>query len=137
MIGILLVTHGNLGNELLETARTIVGEELENARALSVGWNNHMTDINNKISALLKDLDRGDGVLVLTDMFGGTPSNVSFSFVGERKIEVLTGVNLPMIIKLYNHRGQISLESLAKMIVEQGRKSISLGSEFVSAQKNK
>jgi PTS system mannose-specific IIA component len=135
MVGILLVTHGKLGEELLETAKAIIGEELENAKALSVEWNNHMTEISNKIANALKELDKGDGVLLLTDMFGGTPSNVSFSFIGEKNIEVLTGVNLPMIIKIYNHRNNSSLEVLAKLVMEQGRKSITLGSEFLSAQK--
>jgi len=137
MIGILLVTHGNLGNELLITAKAIIGEEIENARALSIGWNNHMADITQKLSHVLKELDHGDGVLVLTDMFGGTPSNVSFSFYGEKKIEVITGVNLPMLIKLFNHRNQLSLELLAKLVVEQGQKSIALGSDYLLNSKQK
>lgn len=137
MIGILLVTHGNLGNELLSTAKAIIDEEIENAKTFSIGWNDHMADITQKMSHVLRDLDNGDGVLVLTDMFGGTPSNVSFSFYGEKKIEVITGVNLPMLIKLFNHRNQLPLEALAKLVVEQGQKSIALGSDFLLNQKQK
>lgn len=135
MIGILLVTHGKLGAELLETARAIVGEDLENAKALSVEWNNHMTEISNKMAKALKELDNGDGVLILTDMFGGTPSNVSFSFIGEKKVEILTGVNLPMVIKIYNHRANCNLQELAKLILEQGKRSITLGGEYLLTQK--
>lgn len=135
MIGLLLVTHGNLGQELLNTAQKIIGEDIVNAKALSVGWNDQMTEITNKLSNILKELEQGDGILILTDMFGGTPSNVSFSFYGERKIEVITGANLPMVIKLLNHRKQYPLEALAKLVVEQGQKSIALGSDFL-IQKN-
>lgn len=132
MIGLLLVTHGNLGQELLNTAQKILGEEIVKAKALSIGWNDQMAEITSKLSNMIKELEEGDGVLILTDMFGGTPSNVSFSFYGEKKIEVITGVNLPMIIKLLNHRNQYPLETLAKLVVEQGQKSIALGSDFLA-----
>ncbi len=138
MIGILLVTHGKLGEELLETARKIAGEGLENSKALCIEWNNHMKDISNRMANAIKELDKGEGVLILTDMFGGTPSNVSFSFIGDKKVEVITGVNLPMIIKIYNHRNNVPLESLAKLVLEQGKKSITSGNEYLSSQnKNK
>jgi PTS system mannose-specific IIA component len=99
MIGIVIVTHLKLGEELLAAAELIVGK-LKQFQAVSIDPKEDVEEIKEKISAAIRAVDRGKGILILTDMFGGTPSNISLSFLEEWKIEVITGVNLPMLLKL-------------------------------------
>jgi mannose PTS system EIIA component len=134
MVGILIVTHGRLAQELLETAKIIVGKTAEYIVPISVGWNDDMADIQKIISSTINRVDQGEGVLILTDMFGGTPSNISLSFLSE-KIEIITGVNLPMLIKIMNVGERYKLKDLAHLIHEQGKKSIYLASEILSMHK--
>lgn len=131
MVGILIVTHGRLAHELVDTTKTIVGKNVENMVPISVGWNDDMADIQKTISSAIAKVDQGKGVLILTDMFGGTPSNISLSFLSE-KIEIITGVNLPMLIKIVNVGDRYNLKELAQLIHEQGKKSIYLASEILS-----
>jgi len=134
MVGILLVTHGRLAQELLETTKIIVGKSIEHVVPISVGWNDDMADIQKTISTTIARVDQGDGVLILTDMFGGTPSNISLSFLSD-KVEIITGVNLPMLIKIMNVGDRYKLKELAQLITEQGKKSIYLASEILSLHK--
>ena len=134
MVGILIVTHGRLAQELLETTKIIVGKSLEHVVPISVGWNDDMADIQKIISSTITKVDQGDGVLILTDMFGGTPSNISLSFLSD-KVEIITGVNLPMLIKIMNVGDRYKLKDLAHLITEQGKKSIYLASEILSLHK--
>ena len=131
MVGILIVTHGKLAQELVETTRIIVGKNVENIVPIIVDWNDDMSDLQKTISSAISKVDQGNGVLILTDMFGGTPSNISLSFLSE-KVEIITGVNLPMLIKIVNVGDRYSLKELAQMIHEQGKKSIYLASEILS-----
>lgn len=131
MVGIVIVTHGRLAQELVETTKIIVGKNVDHIIPISVGWNDDMADIQKTISAALAKVDQGDGVLVLTDMFGGTPSNISLSFLSE-KVEIITGVNLPMLIKIVNVGDRYNLKELSHLILEQGKKSIYLASEILS-----
>jgi mannose PTS system EIIA component len=131
MVGILIVTHGRLAQELVETTRIIVGKNVENIVPITVDWNDDMSDIQKTISSAISKVDQGNGVLILTDMFGGTPSNISLSFLSE-KVEIITGVNLPMLIKIVNVGDRYTLKELAQMIHEQGKKSIYLASEILS-----
>ncbi|MCI0445289.1 PTS sugar transporter subunit IIA [bacterium] len=131
MVGILIVTHGKLAQELVETTRIIVGKNVENIVPITVDWNDDMSDIQKTISSAISKVDQGNGVLILTDMFGGTPSNISLSFLSD-KVEIITGVNLPMLIKIVNVGDRFSLKELAQMIHEQGKKSIYLASEILS-----
>jgi PTS system mannose-specific IIA component len=131
MVGILIVTHGKLAQELVETTRIIVGKNVENIVPITVDWNDDMSDIQKTISSAISKVDQGNGVLILTDMFGGTPSNISLSFLSE-KVEIITGVNLPMLIKIVNVGDRFTLKELAQMIHEQGKKSIYLASEILS-----
>jgi PTS system mannose-specific IIA component len=131
MVGILIVTHGRLAHELVDTTKTIVGKNVENMVPISVGWNDDMADIQKTISSAIAKLDQGKGVLILTDMFGGTPSNISLSFLSD-KVEIITGVNLPMLIKIVNVGDRYNLKELAQLIHEQGKKSIYLASEILS-----
>jgi len=134
MVGILIVTHGRLAQELLETTKIIVGKSLEHVVPISVGWNDDMADIQKVISSTITKVDQGDGVLILTDMFGGTPSNISLSFLSDR-VEIITGINLPMLIKIMNVGDRYKLKELSHLITEQGKKSIYLASEILSLHK--
>jgi len=134
MVGILIVTHGRLAQELLETTKIIVGKNVDHIIPISIGWNDDMADIQKTISSAIGRVDQGQGVLILTDMFGGTPSNISLSFLSE-KVEIITGVNLPMLIKIVNVGDRFDLKELSHLIHEQGKKSIYLASEILSLQK--
>lgn len=131
MVGILIVTHGKLAHELLETTKTIVGKNVDQIVPISVGWNDDMADIQKTLATAITRLDTGEGVLILTDMFGGTPSNISLSFLSD-KVEIITGVNLPMLIKIVNVGDRHNLKELSRLIHEQGKKSIYLASEILS-----
>jgi PTS system mannose-specific IIA component len=132
MVGIVIVTHLKLGEELLGVAELIVGK-LKQFQAVSIDPTEGVEEIKEKISTAVRSVDRGKGVLILTDMFGGTPSNISLSFLEEWKIEVITGVNLPMLLKLstYEGEGEMDLADLAKFIKTYGQKNINLASEIL------
>jgi len=131
MIGALVVTHGHLGHELVAAAEMIVGE-IPQIQAVSIGWHDDVNDAQQDIEKRLIEIDRGSGVLILTDMFGGTPSNIAFSFHNPGKVDVVTGVNLPMIIKIVSQKEGDTLESLSRIVREQGRASIASASDFLN-----
>jgi PTS system mannose-specific IIA component len=131
MIGVLITTHGNLGSELIKAAELIRGS-LKGIIPISVDQTNGVEDLKKEISTAMKKLDQGQGVLILTDLFGGTPSNISLSFMKEGKVEVITGVNLPMLLKLPDIREGMSLKEFAQNIKDYGIKNISLASEILS-----
>lgn len=132
MIGALVVTHGQLGQELVAAAEMIVGE-IAHIRAISIGWHDDVNDAQKDIERRIAELDGGKGVLVLTDMFGGTPSNIAFALHEPGKIDIVTGVNLPMIIKIVSQKEADSLESLARTVRDQGRRSIATAGDFLDA----
>ena len=132
MIGALVVTHGHLGQELVAAAEMIVGE-ISYIQAVSIGWHDDVNDARKDIEKRIAEVENGHGVLVLTDMFGGTPSNIAFSFHDPGKVDVVTGVNLPMIIKIAGQKEGDTLDSLAKIVRDQGRSSISMASDFLAA----
>jgi PTS system mannose-specific IIA component len=131
MIGLLIVTHCDLGAELLNAAEFIVGK-VDKADTVSItettGSEKMRKWIENKVTAL----NSGDGVIILTDMFGGTPSNLSLSFLKDEQIEVLTGVNLPMLIAIIQNRG-MKLSALAEKAQEAGKAGISLASKLLES----
>jgi PTS system mannose-specific IIA component len=131
MIGVLITTHGNLGNELIKSAELIRGP-LNNILHICVDQEKDVEDLKKEISNAIKKLDKGKGVLVLTDLFGGTPSNISLSFMKEGKVEVLTGVNLPMVLKLSEVKEEMTLRDFACLIKNYGEKNIMLASEILS-----
>ncbi len=131
MIGALVVTHGHLAQELMAAAEMIVGE-ISHIQAVSIGWHDDVNDARKEIERHLGEVNDGSGVLIFTDMFGGTPSNIAFSFLEPGKVDVITGVNLPMIIKIANQREFESLDSLARAVRDQGRSSISRASDFLT-----
>ena len=131
MIGVLITTHGNLGNELIHAAESIKGK-LKGVMHVCVEQTRGVEELKREINAALKKLDKGQGVLILTDLFGGTPSNISLSFMKEGKVEVVTGVNLPMLLKLSDVKEGTSLNEFARFIKDYGKNNISLASEILS-----
>ena len=135
MIGVLVVTHCRLGDALLEAADFILGERPEAMAAVSIDLNENADKLRNKIADGLKKLKSDDGILILTDMFGGTPSNLSYSFLEEGRIEVISGVNLPILIRAASARKNQSLSELAGNLEAFGKKSISLASGILKGNK--
>ena len=129
-VGVVIVTHYRLGQEFLQALRLIVPEGPE-FQAVAIESQQTVEEMRRAIDAALRAADQGQGVLVLTDMFGGTPSNISLSFLEDRRVEVVTGVNLPMLIKLATLRGEKSLEDLAHFIKEYGQRNISVAREIL------
>jgi PTS system mannose-specific IIA component len=132
MIGLLIVTHCDLGKELLNAAEFIVGR-IEAVDTIAITETSGTELLRKKIEAKVGALDKGDGVLILADMFGGTPSNLSLSFLKEGKIEVLTGVNLPMIIASVQNRPNFGVTALAEKAQEAGKMGISLASKLLES----
>ena len=133
MIGGIIVSHGKLAEELLNALTIILGEA-PNIEAISIGWYDDVEDSKKKISQSLRKVDQKNGVIVFTDMFGGTPSNLSFSFLKENQVEIITGVNLPMLIKFVSLQRSNSLKEVTKKVVEQGKKNIHLASALLNAK---
>jgi PTS system mannose-specific IIA component len=127
MIGIVVVTHGNLAGELVQAARTIVGE-IPAIKAVSIGWADDAVEARGAIETALLEVG-SEGALILTDMFGGTPTNLSLPSLSER-VEIVTGVNLPMLIKLTSHR-EGDLKEIARVIRDQGKGAIYVASEVL------
>ena len=132
MVGVVIVTHYRLGDEFLQALRLIVPDAPAFA-AVSIEPKQSIEEMREAIAQGLRAADDGDGVLVLTDMFGGTPSNMSLSFHDEHRVEVVTGMNLPMLIKLATLREPKPLEELARFVKDYGRRNISVASELVPA----
>ena len=133
MIGILIVTHGELATELLRTAQEIVGK-LPRVEAVSIHAAEHIEKARKKIEALLQRVNDGNGVLILTDLFGGTPSNLVLSYLEAGRVEVVTGVNLPMLMKLPSLREERDLRTLAEKLARYGQRNILVASEFLAKQ---
>ena len=133
MIGIVLVTHGNLAREFLAAMEHVVGPQ-DQARAISIGPEDDMEQRRAEILAAVAAVDTGDGAIVLTDMFGGTPSNLAISIMDRAKVEVLAGVNLPMLIKLASVRRTEGLASAVAQARDAGRKYISVASTLLTDQ---
>ncbi len=135
MIGIVIVTHGNLGGALIETAELILHGPPEGIIAVSINLTEDADKLRGKIARGLKAVNRKKGVLILTDMFGGTPSNLSYSFLEEGRVEVISGVNLPVLIKAVESRDKMKLTELAQCIEAFGKRSISLASGILKGNK--
>jgi mannose PTS system EIIA component len=118
-----IVTHGNLAGELLAAAEMIIGP-VSHIGAVSIGWHDDVDVARDEVQRVMSRVSKGAGVLLLTDMFGGTPTNIASMFLEEGSVEVITGVNLPMVIKLATDTGEDSLGEVARRISEQGRQGI-------------
>ena len=133
MIGLLIISHCEVGKEFLNAAELIVGR-LDAADAISITQLTESKEMLTAISKKIKVLDRGQGVLILTDMFGGTPSNLSLSFLKEEMVEVLTGVNLPMVIAVAQDRDRLTLKELGEKAEQAGRRSIALAGNLLKSE---
>jgi len=134
MIGGIIVSHGKLGEELLNALTIILGEA-PNIEAISLGWYDDVEESKKKISNSLKRVNQKNGAVIFTDMFGGTPSNLSYSFLKNGEVEIITGVNLPMLIKFVSLQRSDSLTEVARKVVEQGKKNIHLASALLNAKR--
>lgn len=131
MIGVVVVTHGQLAAELVSAAETIVGD-LPQMKAVSIGWHEDVQDARQEIAAAIAAVSGPEGVIIATDMFGGTPANLGITFLETGKIEVVTGVNLPMLIKLAGLRDTSNVLDVARQIREHGRNAIWVASDLLS-----
>ena len=130
LVGALVVTHGQLGQELVSAAQAIVGE-ISYIAAVSIGWNDDVDESKKRIEQAVAEVDQGKGVIILTDMFGGTPSNLSLPLLKKNEVDIVTGVNLPMVIKVANQPGTDSLSELVTKVKKQGQSHISIASELL------
>ena len=133
MIGLVIVTHGGLANEFRAALEHIVGPQ-EQVRTISIGPDDDMETRRSEILSAVNAVDTGDGTVLLTDMFGGTPSNLAISVMEEAKVEVIAGVNLPMLIKLASVRGESVLQDAIAEAQEAGRKYISVASQILATK---
>ena len=134
MIGLVLVTHGRLAEEFIAAAEHVVGPQ-PNVRAVSIGPDDDMEQRRRDILAAVEAVDDGGGVILLTDMFGGTPSNLAISIMDKAKVEVIAGVNLPMLIKLASVRAAEPLPQAVASAQEAGRKYINVASKLLAVDK--
>ena len=134
MIGVVVVTHGQLAIELVNAAEMIVGD-LPQFTAVSIGWHDEVNDAREDIARAIERVRGDEGVLLLTDMFGGTPSNLGMTFLEKDRLEVITGVNLPMLIKLAGSRTSTDLVGVARAMREHGRNAIWVASDFLRGEK--
>ncbi|MCP4723189.1 MAG: PTS sugar transporter subunit IIA [Desulfobacteraceae bacterium] len=135
MTGILVVTHANLGSALIETLEFILGKEQENLLPISIDIKEDPDNLRKKIKQAISKVNSDKGVLIFTDMFGGTPSNLAYSFLEEGKVEVISGVNLPILLKAVTSRKKMDIETLTISLVEHGKRSISLASGILKGTK--
>jgi PTS system mannose-specific IIA component len=133
VIGGVIVSHGKLAEEILNALTIIIGEAV-NIEAISIGWYDNVEESKKKINQSLKSVDQKNGVVIFTDMFGGTASNLSFSFLKNDQVEIITGVNLPMLIKFVSLQRSNNLKEVVKKVVEQGKKNIHLASALLSSK---
>ena len=127
--GLLVMTHGGLAREFVRALEMIVGR-VDRVRPLSIGWDDDPQEARAAVQNAIEEVDAKEGVLVLTDMFGGTATNLTLPYLGER-VEIVTGVNLPMLIKFANLRPETTLKEAAALIRDQGQRSIALANEYL------
>ena len=134
MVGLVVATHGRLGEELLATAAAVCGP-LARARAVSISSSQAMDQARGLLGEAIREAEEGDGVLVLTDMLGGTPANLALTFLDEARVEVVTGVNLPMLLKLSTLRAEgAGLQAVVELLPAYGQKNITLASQLLRSR---
>lgn len=122
-IGAVIISHGQVANELVAAAEAVVGD-MNHLTAVSIGWHDDVEMAQNEIRRAIEAVSSGSGVLLLTDMFGGTPTNIAAMFLKENEVEIVTGVNLPMVIKVASNNREMTLHELAKEVEDQGKEAI-------------
>ncbi len=133
-VGGVIVSHGQVATELVAAAETVVGD-LNHISAVSIGWHDDVELAKDAISKAIKKVAQGNGVLLMTDMFGGTPTNISAMFLKPGEVEIVTGVNLPMVVKLASQTKETTLQEMAKDVEEQGRQAIQRTASLLEPQK--
>lgn len=134
LVGAVIVTHCLLAEELLKTAEEIVGK-LQKVEAVSIHADERIEQARKKIEDAIKRVNSGAGVIIFTDLFGGTPSNISLSFLGQQTVEVITGINLPMLMKWPALQKEEDLKTVAERLCAYGQKNILVASEYLSKKK--
>ena len=129
MIGLVVATHSRLAEEFLKASEMIIGP-VSNAAAVCIDREDGVEEIRLRLASAIEEVGEG-GTIIMTDMFGGTPANIAISFLDPQKVEVLTGVNLPMVLKFFNSQGSLSLCEMASMLKAYGQQGILLTSEFL------
>ncbi len=129
-----IVSHGQFATELLSAAETIIGP-VAHITAISIGWQDDVETARDEVERAISRVSQGRGVLLLTDMFGGTPTNIASMFHAEGEVEVVTGVNLPMVIKLAGQTSEEPLAEVARLVRDQGREAIYLAGELLAPPK--
>jgi mannose PTS system EIIA component len=133
-IGGVIISHGQVANELVSAAEAVVGD-LSHITAVSIGWHDDVEMAQKEIEKAIGEVSEGNGVLLLTDMFGGTPTNIAAMFLKDNEVEIVTGVNLPMVIKLASVTYETSLADLAKEVEAQGKEAICRAGVLLEPQK--
>jgi PTS system mannose-specific IIA component len=133
-IGAVIISHGQIATELLAAAEMVVGD-LPHIAAVSIGWHDDVEVAKGEVERAIKQVSAGAGVILLTDMFGGTPTNISAMFLEQPDIEIVTGVNLPMVVKVASQNREYSLDELARAVESQGKQAIYRAGELLVPQK--
>lgn len=128
MVGILIVSHGRLADALISSVQSLVGN-LEKIKGVPIWPNDREDEVKHRIQMEMVEVDDGDGVVILTDILGGTPTNLSLSFLEDEKVEVVTGVNIPMLLTLASYRKGRSLREIGSLVKKSGRRGIILAKE--------
>src|SRR4030066_2350048 len=136
MVGIIVVSHGRLAEALISSVEFLVGN-LQKIKGVSIWPKDKEKEVKERIQQKMIEVDDGDGVVILTDILGGTPTNISLSFLEKERVEVVTGVNMPMLLTLSSYRKGRSLREIGKLVKKSGRRSIVLAKALVRARREK
>lgn len=134
MVGILIVSHGRLAEALISSVQLIVGN-LQRIKGVSIWPRDREKEVKERIQGKIAEIDDGDGVVILTDILGGTTTNLSLSFLEDEKVEVVTGVNMPMLLTLFTYRKGRSLREIGRLVKKSGRRSITLAKEVLGSKR--
>lgn len=134
MVGGVIIAHGQLAESLLKAAEDITGK-VKSVRTVSVGQGEATEKISQRLEAAIKGVKKNDGAIIFTDMFGGSPTNIALSTLKEGDVEILTGVNLPVLLKFLNYRSEMKFAELVRKLKEHGQKSIVLASDILKGKK--
>lgn len=136
MVGILVVSHGGLVDALIASVQSLVGN-LQRTRGVSIWPREEEEEVKDRVRKEIAEVDDGDGVVILTDILGGTPTNLSFSFLEKERVEVVTGVNMPMLLTLSSYRKGGSLREIGRLVKKSGRRSIILANELLGFKRRR
>lgn len=134
MVGILIVSHGRLAEALISSVQLLIGN-LQRIKGVSIWPKDREKEVKDRIQEKMAEVDDGDGVVILTDILGGTPTNLSLSFLKDEKVEVVTGVNMPMLLTLSSYRKGRSLREIGRLVKKSGRRSITLAKEVLGSKR--